>query len=93
MKKIESEEIHGLNDLYKELSELIGIENMHKVYVQYKGVQISFPTRLYSKDYVREVVKREFDGTNIHDLARKYGYTERWIRTIATEQSKDKTEV
>lgn len=93
MKKIESEEIHGLNDLYKELSDLIGIENMHKIYAQYKGVQISFPTRLYSKDYVREVVSKEYDGKNVSELARRYGYTERWIRTIATQESKGDVEI
>lgn len=93
MEKKESEEIRGLNDLYKELSELLGYANMQKIYMQYKGVQISFPTRLYNKDYVREVVKQEFDGANTQDLARRYGYTERWIRTIATEECKEDTEV
>lgn len=93
MEKKEAEEIRGLNDLYRELSEVIGYENMQKLYTQYRGFQISFPRRLYSKDYVREVVKREFDGSNTQELARRYGYTERWIRTIATEIGKEDLEV
>lgn len=93
MKKIESDEVSGLNDIYKDLAELVGIENMEKIYTQYKGFQISFPKKLYHKDYVQEVVKEKYTGTNIQDLARKYGYTERWLRTIATEQSKEDAEV
>ena len=74
---------NGLNDVYKELFDLVGYENMLKLYKQYKGFQVNFPTRLYSKEYVREVVKEEYDGSNTKALARKLGYSERWIRKIA----------
>lgn len=82
-------EIEGLNDIYKELYELIGIENTLKLYEQYKGFQISFPTRLYDKDYVREVIRKEFNGTNAHIFARRFGYSERWIKSIAAEEGKE----
>ena len=93
MKKIEPEDLHGLNDIYRDLTELVGLENMQKIYNQYNGFQISFPKKLYHKEYVREVVERDYDGSNTQELARRYGYTERWIRTIATETAKEGTEV
>jgi len=81
-------DIEGLNDVYRDICELVGFENMLKFYNQYNGFQINFPTRLYNKDYVREVVKTEFNGTNAHELARRFGYSERWIRSIAAEECK-----
>ena len=36
-----------LNEIYAELSDLIGYENTIKVYEQYKGQQINFPVNLY----------------------------------------------
>lgn len=78
-------DISGLNDVYRELCDLVGYENMLKLYAQYKGFQVNFPTRLYSKEYVREVVKRNYDGSNTKELARKLGYSERWIRKISED--------
>lgn len=85
--KGEQADISGLNDVYRELCDLVGYENMLKLYAQYKGFQVNFPTRLYSKEYVREVVKKESDGSNTKELARKLGYSERWIRKIVEEVS------
>lgn len=75
----------GLNDVYIELCELLGFENMCKLYEQYNGFQISFPTRLYNKEFVREVVRKEYNGTNTRELARRFKYSERWIKHMATE--------
>lgn len=83
--KGEQADISGLNDVYRELCDLVGYENMLKLYAQYKGFQVNFPTRLYSKDYVREVLKKEYNGSNTKALARKLGYSERWIRKIVEE--------
>ena len=41
--------------------------------------------RLYSKEYVHQVVKKEYNGSNTKALARKLGYSERWIRKIVEE--------
>lgn len=87
--KAEQKESGGLNDVYREICELVGIENMQKLYSQYKGFQINFPTRLYNKDYVRGVIKKEFDGTNAHELARRFGYSERWIKHIAADECEE----
>ena len=36
------------NDIYKEISEIIGLEATLKIYLRFKGQQVSFPVRLYS---------------------------------------------
>lgn len=78
-------EIDGLNNIYRELCECIGFENAIKIYTQYRGQQITFPVRLFSVNYVREQVIKRYNGKNIKELARDYGYSEKRIRTIIKE--------
>ena len=52
------------------------------IHQAYKGLQVTFPKRLYSKDYVKEKVKYEYNGENLKELSRRYGYSERWIRQM-----------
>lgn len=75
-------EIEGLNDIYKELCDYIGFENMIKIYTQYRGQQITFPVRMFSSEYVKKQVCEKFDGHNIKQLAHDYEYSEKWIRKM-----------
>ena len=70
------------NTVYKELAEMIGYESMIKIYLRFKGQQITFPVRLYNPNVIQQNVINEFDGTNIADLAKKYDYSERTIRRM-----------
>lgn len=88
-KKAEPIEISGLNDTYKTVCELVGAENMLRLYEQYRGLQVMFPTRLYDKAYVREVIRKEFNGSNAHELAKRFNYSERWIRSIIAAEGKE----
>lgn len=74
-----------LNEVYKDFANYLGIEIAVKLFQHYKGLQITFPQRLLSRDYVRSQILLEHDGTNSKQLARKYGYTERVIRDWLTE--------
>lgn len=67
------------NSIYREFIELIGFESTLKIYSQYNGQQLSLPKRLYKSTYIEKKVKEEYNGSNAKELARKYGYTERWI--------------
>lgn len=70
--------------IYGELAELIGIENAVKVYENFKGQQVSFPMRLYTKDYVVSQVTTNGKET-IKSQATRYGYSERRLRQIIKE--------
>ncbi|WP_408609072.1 hypothetical protein [Aminipila terrae] len=35
-------------------------------------------------------MKEEYDGTNTKDIARKTGYSERWIKKLIKECEKDR---
>mgnify|MGYP000909120689 CR=1 FL=1 len=75
----------SLNHVCKDFAHYLGMETAWKLHLHYKGLQITFPQRFLSRDYVRKQVLLEYDGTNSKQLARKYGYTERVIRDWLTE--------
>ncbi len=76
------EDFNGLNDIYREIANEIGIENTVAIYRLFHGTQISFPTRLFSKEYIHKAIIEEYDGKNIFQLAQKYNYSERTIWRI-----------
>lgn len=75
-------DILGLNDVYRDIADEIGIENALVIYRLFHGTQISFPNRLFSKEYTHKAIIDEYDGNNVRQLAQKYNYSERSIWRI-----------
>ena len=75
-------ELNGLNDVYRDIADEIGIENTIAIYRLFHGTQITFPSRLFSKEYIHEAIIKEYDGKNTLQLAQKYNYSERSIWRI-----------
>lgn len=87
MQKIENTKPQDLVGIYRELAEIIGVDNVTLVYEYFKGQQVSFPIHLYSKDFViRQVGLNQ--SIPIKHLASKYGYSERWLRKLVQEKHK-----
>ena len=76
------------NSIYKEISEEFGIDVAVKFYQMYKGTQVSFPTRLFNPSYIQTRVVDEYNGNNIRQLAKKYGYSEKTVRRIIKDSVK-----
>ena len=55
-------EVELYNDIYKEISEIVGLEATLKIYLRFKGQQVSFPVRLYSPHLIQQSVIKEWDG-------------------------------
>lgn len=75
-------DLDGLNDVYRDIADEIGIENALAIYRLFRGTQISFPSRLFSKEYTHKAIISEYDGNNIPQLAQKYNYSERSVWRI-----------
>ena len=71
-----------LNEIYKDFCAVIGLENTLMVFSTFKGQQVSFPVKLVSSDYTKSKIIEEYDGTNLKQIAKKYDYSERWVREI-----------
>ncbi len=72
----------GLNDVYRDIADEIGVENTLAIYKLFHGTQISFPNRLFSKEYIHNAIINEYNGNNVPQLAQKYNYSERSVWRI-----------
>lgn len=71
-----------LNDVYRDISEKLGLDAAIEVYRMFKGQQITFPVHLFNDKRIQKEIIKEYDGSNINVLAKKYGYSEKTIRRI-----------
>lgn len=83
--RIAKENADMLNEVYKTVSEQLGMDAALELYRLFRGQQISFPTRFFDPEAVRRVIAAEYDGTNVRQLAARYGYSEKTIRRIIRE--------
>jgi Mor family transcriptional regulator len=83
--------VDSLPESYQILAEVIGLENTLKASTVLGGLLYYFKKidklLLEKRDIL---IKREFDGINYKDLARKYGLSERQIREIVRNKSTQK---
>ncbi len=83
---IKNIDIEDLDEPYYSLAKNMGIEIAIKIAKIFQGSQIYFPKLEKACSPKRkELIKKEFNGYNFAELAKKYGYTERWIREICTD--------
>lgn len=73
---------NDFNGIYADMYEHLGEEIVREINKYYKGQQITFPMRLYSKEYVIRYISDNYNGNNVKTLSRKLGYSERWIKKL-----------
>ena len=75
-------DITDFNGVYSDMFECLGEEITRRISMNYKGQQITFPMRLYSKSYVMRYLERECNKKSIKELSRELGYSERWVKKL-----------
>lgn len=83
--KLHSIENSHLAGIYKDFAELIGYENVVIIYHNMGGQQITFPKKLYSKEYIDSEILRLYNGNNIKQLAKQFNYTDCHIYRILNQ--------
>ena len=78
-------QVEDLADVYMEIADKIGVEAAVAIHEMFKGQQIMFPQKLYSKEYVYSYIKENYNGRNVRELAKKFGYSDRRVRQIINE--------
>lgn len=79
---MEEKESELFNEVYKEICEVIGLDGAIAIYQLYKGHQITFPIHLFNSKRIQRSIIKEYDGTNVRELAKKYGYSEKTVRRM-----------
>ena len=70
------------NEIYREICSVIGLDAAISIYQLYKGQQITFPIHLFNAKRIQTSIIKEYDGANIRELAKKYGYSEKTVRRM-----------
>ena len=60
------------NGIYEDMVDYLGLDTTVKIYERYKGQQ----------DYIISQLSNNSSGKEIKDIARKYDYSEQWIRRM-----------
>ena len=74
--------------IYGELAEILGDAAVNKIWKQFSGTNVTFPQRLYSKEYTREFIKDNWGDMSASEIARTVGLSERRVRQIASDIKK-----
>ncbi|MBS5933634.1 MAG: Mor transcription activator family protein [Clostridiales bacterium] len=80
----------NLNGIYQDFAEHLGIETTLLIHQYYRGLQVTFPQKLLSSEYVNDEILQKYDGTNVRQLARDYSCSERKVRNILREHKESK---
>ena len=78
-------EANDLAGVYKEIANNTDVDTAIMIHNLFKGQQIIFPQRLYSKDFITAYVKDNYNGHNIREMSQKFGYSDRRIRQMLNE--------
>lgn len=74
------------SELYTQIAEAIGIENFYKLAEVVGGTTVYIPKPESLVRPVKEArLKAEFNGYNHVELAKRYGFSERWVRQLCGE--------
>lgn len=79
---MEVNESELFNEVYREISSELGLDVAIAIYQMYKGQQITFPIHLFNAKRIQTTIIKEYDGTNIRELAKKYAYSEKTVRRM-----------
>ncbi len=71
-----------LAGIYGEVAEAVGIDNAYELFQHFRGQQLVFPLKFYSKEFMNKQIREEYNGKNVRALAKKYGYSESRVRQI-----------
>jgi len=72
--------------IYKEVAKTMGDKAAIEIHKLFSGQQIAFPKRLYNKDYICNFIKKNYDGSNLRQLSKKFDYSDRRIRQILNQK-------
>ena len=81
--------MYEYNRVYQELADILNDKDVEKIYKNFRGMQVNFPMRLYSRDSVKKEIAKQKGNIDIKDLAFQTGYSVYTIRRMVNELKDD----
>ena len=81
--------MYEYNRVYQELADILNDKDVEKIYKNFRGMQVNFPMRLYSRDSVKKKIAKQKGNIDIKDLAVQTGYSVYTIRRMVNELKDD----
>jgi len=75
--------------IYDDVANTVGTEKIKDFFNHFRGQQIEFPMKLYSKEYVIEQAIQSKGKKSLKEVAIEYGYSERYLRKLLQQYSQD----
>lgn len=75
--------------VYGEIAQVLSnSKDVERIYELLKGQTVSFPQKLYSKEYMREYINKNYGNETAREIASFLGISDRRVRQIAKEEDK-----
>ena len=78
--------------VYGELAEILSDAQVLKIWKRFSGVNVTFPQRLYSKEYTSSYIKEHRADMTAGEIAKELGLSERRVRQIISEIREEENE-
>jgi len=78
-----------LHPTYKALYDIVGEDNLLKIYELFRGTQLQLPMKMYDRILLKEAIcKGKLDGMTNQEISLKFGYSPRWIKSVRENHRK-----
>ena len=81
--------MYEYNKVYQELADILNDKDVEKIYKNFRGMQVNFPMRLYSRDSVKKKIAKQKGNIDIQEVAVQTGYSVYTIRRMVNELKDD----
>ena len=75
--------------IYREIAEILGDGATLKLWKRFSGLNVTFPQKLFSKEYTKAYIQENLDTMKPSDMAKKLGLSERRVRQLIAEIRND----
>ncbi|QBO37465.1 hypothetical protein EQG49_05715 [Periweissella cryptocerci] len=81
----------GLNTPYRSIYDVVGNDErlFWELVEEFRGLQVNFPVRIYNAEKVESLIVNEYDSTNATELAKRYGFSKRWVDGVLKRNWQD----
>lgn len=79
-----------LHPTYKALYDIVGEDNLVKIYELFRGTQLQLPMKMYDRVALREALRDgELDNMTDQEVSLEFGYSPRWIKSVREKNGKE----